>query len=310
MSPPPSATSPTAEVPMSLYARRVLRRWYLVVLGVVVAVGLVFLHAAGTTKHGQYSASATVYMGQPVTPSGTAIFSNPPFVTASAVSKVIGSETALAAAVKAANKIPGGKVKASSISGKVTTHLLSTAATTTTGVKTSSGGVYYEVDAEGPWGAHKAAAIANALAGAVADSANAYVNDKVTQYNTQIATDTASIQTYQSANNAARREVSKLTSKASSSPTTAVLLTELLSMISTNTTAIGNLQTDLSENSINRSSAINMEAAKVSSVAFGHTVTATNRRSSLAVAAFVGLLIGVGLALAWDAVRSRPKAVV
>jgi uncharacterized protein involved in exopolysaccharide biosynthesis len=306
MSPPPSATTTTAEVPISLYARRVLRRWYLVVLGVVVAVGLVFLHAAGTTKHGQYSASATVYMGQPVTPSGTAIFANPPFVTASAVSKVINSAKALSAAAQAA----GGGVKPSSISGKVTTHLLSTAATTTTGVKTSSGGVYYEVDAEGPWGAKKAAAIANALAGAVASSANAYVNDKVAQYNAQIATDKSSIQSYQSANAAARREVSKLTSKASSSPTTAVLLTELLSTISTNTTAIGNVQTDLTENTINRSSAINMEAAKVSSVAFGHTVTATNRRSSLAVAAFVGLLIGVGLALAWDAVRSRPKAVV
>jgi phage-related tail protein len=292
-------------VPISLYARRVLRRWYLVVLGVVVAVGLVFLHAAGTAKHGQYSASATVYMGQPVTPSGAAIFSNPPFVTASAVSKVIGSESALAAAAKAA----GGNVTPSSIDGKVTAHLLSTAATTTTGVKTSSGGVYYEVDAEGPWGAHKASAIANALAAAVATSANSYVNSKVAAYNAQIATEKASIQSFQSANDSARREVSRLTSKASSSPATAVLLTELLSMVSSNTTAIGDLQTQLSLNTINRSSALNMEAAKVSSVAFGHTVTATNRRSSLAVAAFVGLLVGVGLALAWDAVRSRPKAV-
>jgi uncharacterized protein involved in exopolysaccharide biosynthesis len=293
-------------VPISLYARRVLRRWYLVVLGVVVTVGLVYLHAAGTAKHGQYSASATVYMGQPVTPGGGAIFSNPPFVTASAVSKVIGSQAALAKAAQAAG---GGKVTPTSISGKVTAHLLSTAATTTTGVKTSSGGVYYEVDAQGPWGAHKAAVIANTLATAVANSANSYVNSKVAQYNAQIATENASIKAYQSANDTARREVSRLTSKASSDPTTAVLLTELLSMMSTNTTAIGDLQTELSQNTINRSSALNMEAAKVSSIAFGHTVTATNRRSSLAVAAFVGLLIGVGLALAWDAVRSRPKAV-
>jgi hypothetical protein len=276
-----------------------------VVLGVVVAVGLVFLHAAGTAKHGQYSASATVYMGQPVTPGGGAIFSNPPFVTASAVAKVIGSQAALAKAAKAA----GGNLSPSSIDGKVTAHLLSTAATTTTGVKTSSGGVYYEVDAEGPWGARKAAAIANTLAAAVATSANSYVNSKVTQYNAQIKSEQASIQSYQTANDAARREVARLTSKASSDPTTAVLLTELLSMMSTNTTAIGDIQTELSQNTINRSSALNMEAAKVSSVAFGHTVTATNRRSSLAVAAFVGLLIGVGLALAWDALRSRPKAV-
>jgi uncharacterized protein involved in exopolysaccharide biosynthesis len=277
-----------------------------VVLAVVVAVGVVFLHVAGAPKHGEYSASATVYMGQPVTPGGGDIFSNPPFVSASAVAKVIGSQAALARAAKAA----GGKVTPSSISANVTAHLLSTAASTTTSTKTSSGGVYYEIDAEGPWGARKAAAIANTLAIAVANSANAYVNDKVTHDNAQIATEKASVQSYQSANAAARRQVSKLTAKTSSSPKAAVLLTELLSMISTNTTAIDDLQTQLSQNTINRSSALNMEAAKVSSVAFGHTVTATTRPRSLAIAGLIGLLVGIGLALAWDTVRSRPKAVV
>ncbi|MGN6378073.1 MAG: hypothetical protein ACTHNU_03915 [Gaiellales bacterium] len=302
MSPPPSVSSRTAEVPISLYAGRVLRRWYIVVLSVVVAVGLVYLHQVGTTK-GQYSASATVYMGQPVTPSGSGIFNNPPFVTASAVSKVVNSQASLNAAGRAAGVDP------SKIKGKVTAHLLSTAASTTTGVKTSSGAVYYEIDAEGPWGTRQAAAIANTIAAAVAASANTYVNTKVAQFTRQIATEEAAIKSFQQANEAARVEIRKLTSRAAADPTSAVLLTELLSLVSSNTTAMGNNQTQLSINTINRASAVNMEAAKVTTIASGQKVTATNRHSSLAVAAFVGLLIGIGLALAWEFVRARPKVV-
>jgi uncharacterized protein involved in exopolysaccharide biosynthesis len=37
----------------------------------------------------------------------------------------------------------------------------------------------------------------------------------------------------------------------------------------------------------------------------GRQVSAVKRRSALVVAAFIGLIVGVGLALLWDGVRSR-----
>jgi uncharacterized protein involved in exopolysaccharide biosynthesis len=39
----------------------------------------------------------------------------------------------------------------------------------------------------------------------------------------------------------------------------------------------------------------------------GGRVTASNRKSRLIVAIFVGLVVGVLLALLWDAVRRRPR---
>ena len=36
-------------------------------------------------------------------------------------------------------------------------------------------------------------------------------------------------------------------------------------------------------------------------------MTATKRKSSLIVAVFTGLVVGVILALIWDAVRNRPR---
>ena len=38
-------------------------------------------------------------------------------------------------------------------------------------------------------------------------------------------------------------------------------------------------------------------------------MTASSRRSSLIVAAFVGLIVGVLLALVWDAIRNRTPRV-
>ena len=63
---------PAGEVRVTEYFRRAMRRWYVIVFTVVAAVLLVFLHGvSGATK--QSAATASVYLGQPFTPSGSAI---------------------------------------------------------------------------------------------------------------------------------------------------------------------------------------------------------------------------------------------
>jgi hypothetical protein len=301
MSAGPTATSTIPEVRVSVYAQRVLRRWYVVLLAVVVAIGVVRLNGVSSSR-GQYEANAVVYMGNPLTPNGGA-YQNPPYTTASAVSKLITSDASLGAAAKAAG------VTVASLRGRVTSHLLATAATTTTGTKTNSGGTYYEITAQGSWGRRKAAVAVAVLASRLVDSANVYVNQKVTELDKLIATETTAIQTLQTANEQSRKLIDRLAPVAGSNASDAALLVGLLSQISDNTTAISDDQTQLSSNRLSRASALNIEAARVTTRPSGSTVTATNRRSSLAVAAFVGLLVGVGLALAWDALRSRPKVV-
>ena len=93
MSATPPDEAPAPEVRVSVYARRALSRWYVIVLAVVVAVGLVVLQGANNAK-GQVDATATVYMGQPVTPGGGATFANPPYANLTAVTKLITSQAA------------------------------------------------------------------------------------------------------------------------------------------------------------------------------------------------------------------------
>src|SRR4029078_6892548 len=54
-----------------------MRRWYVIVLSVVAAVAVVFLHGvSGATK--QSAATASVYLGQPFTPGGASVLTSTP----------------------------------------------------------------------------------------------------------------------------------------------------------------------------------------------------------------------------------------
>jgi hypothetical protein len=287
--PPPSAG--TSEVRVSDYARRVLRRWYVVLIAIVVAVAVVFLHGV-SAAHGQSQASAIVYIGQPTTPNGSAVFPNPPFSNPSAVTATINSQATLEAASRASG------VPVSEIHGNVAAHLLSSggggAAAAAAAGKTSSGANYYTIIAEGPWGARKAAIIANTLAAAVRKGASTYSTIKIRQLRIAIAGERSSITTLRAVNTSAQRSAD------------AAVMASLLSQVSANTSTIATTQNQLSQDTISLASATGIEAPQITTVAVGHGVSATNRRSSLVVAVGVGLIVGIALALAVDTLRSRP----
>jgi hypothetical protein len=279
-------------VRVSVYAERVLRRWYVVVLAVLAGAGIVLLHGVGRST-GQYDAKATVYMGQPVAPGGGAVTNQ--FANASAVSKVITSDGALGDAARAAG------VSVDSLRGRVTAHLLSSSATTVTGAKTSSGATYFQIEAQGPWGKRAAGRIANVLAAHLRDAANVFTDLKEKQLKATIASEQRAITALQAANAQARAQLA-----ASGSGSEAAIL---LQIISQNTSAITDNQTAIANNQMELASATTVEAASVTTTASGKAVTARTRRSSILVGALAGLIVGVGLALAWDAVRTRPRVV-
>ncbi|HEU0195051.1 MAG TPA: hypothetical protein VFQ71_12675 [Gaiellales bacterium] len=300
--PPPSAG--TSEVRISDYARRVLRRWYVVVIAIIVAIAVVFLHGV-SAAHGQSEASAIVYIGQPTTPNGSAVFPNPPFSNPSAITATINSQAALQGASRASG------VPVSKIHGNVAAHVISAgggSSSSSAVTKTTTGATYYSIVAQGPWGARKAAAIANSLAASVRNGASTYSAIKIHQLRIAIATERASITTLRSANASAQRAADALAGKAGSNPSDAAVMSSLLTQISANTATIANTENQLSEDTISLASATGIEAPQITTVAVGHGVTATNRRSSLVVAAGVGLIVGVALALAVDALRRRRPA--
>ena len=78
------------EVDFAHYGRMLARRWWLVAVGVVAGAVIGYLVSLGGTK--LFNATATIYLGQPYNPSGTApvltLQTNP-----SAVSQIVNSQS-------------------------------------------------------------------------------------------------------------------------------------------------------------------------------------------------------------------------
>ncbi|HUZ83313.1 MAG TPA: hypothetical protein VMU66_01365, partial [Gaiellales bacterium] len=85
-------------------------------------------------------------------------------------------------------------------------------------------------------------------------------------------------------------------------------LVALLNQRTADTTQIVSLTNQLSNDQTSLASVRTIEAAQIISAPAGRTVTATTRRSSLVIAAFIGLIVGCLIALAWEAMR-RPRGV-
>jgi capsular polysaccharide biosynthesis protein len=176
---------PTIRV--SDYAARAARRWYIILAAVVVALLIAGIDAL-TTHHDRVEASALVYTGQPSESAGSSPLQNPVVSAPGAVSRLVGSQPAITQAATAAHVAPA------SLQGRVTAQQVLTTATPTGSVATI-GTPFYTINVHGPWQPRQAATIANTLARTVRDAANRYTAAQVTTLRTQIAAQTASIQT-------------------------------------------------------------------------------------------------------------------
>ena len=307
MSAAPPDQPPAQEVRVSEYARRALSRWYVIVLAVIVAVGLVVLQGANKAK-GQVDATATVYMGQPVTPGGGALFANPPYANLSAVTKLITSSGARTIAATAANAVPGKTtIEASSLNGKVTAHQISAGGSSTAG-KPTTGPAYYSIEAQGPWSTHQVSVIANTLAGIVVHKANAYVSAKTAALKAEIATGQASIVHSRRRSRPTRRRPRRW-------PRARVPIPPRRRCSQRCSPGLGRHHrhdrdpgTAFAKPAVARERRSTSKPRSIANFAAGHSVTAQHKRSSLIVAAVAGLIIGTLLALAWDALRRRQKA--
>ena len=298
VAPPVDPVEPASarEVRVSVYVDRVLHRWYIVLAVIVVAVLLVALRGASPAHTTE--GTATVYLGQPVTPGGGAPFVNPPFGSLSSAQTVASSDSVLQAAASAAG------VSAASLHGHVAVHLAGGAAAL--GAKATGGPVTAEVIAQGSW-AHvqTARVIAAVIAHAVQRSANTYQTVKATQYAQQIATEQHEVTALQQNMALASSQIARL--GANPSGNNAIALAALLNQRSSDAALLGTTQDQLSSDQIALASVRTVESAQIIGAPIGRTVTATTRRSSFVIAAFIGLIVGCLLALGWEAMR-QPRA--
>ena len=263
------------EVDFARYGRMLARRWWLVAVGVVAGAVIGYLVSVGGTK--LYSATATIYLGQPYNPSGTTpvltLQTNP-----SAVSQIANAQSVDDKVATQCDTTPESFRKGISIQRVATSSPAKGLAAqvnplVTITVQASKGKV--------------ATCAANALARAAVVGLGTYPEAKIKFYEKRIAQDTQAI-----------RAINVALADPGVIQTDKYLLQQRLQIP----------QTDASTTSLLLFFAKQVEMPKVTIFARERQVAAQSKRNTVVIAALIGLILGVLGALLWDRVVPRLSA--
>jgi uncharacterized protein involved in exopolysaccharide biosynthesis len=272
--PPQRGFDPEAEqeVDFARYVRLLGARWWLLAAGLVVGAVIGYLISLGGNQ--VYSATATVYLGQPYTPTGSSLIQDPQ-TNPSSVGQVINSQSV-------ANTVANlCHTKAAVFKKGISTQAVATGASTKGGGPAINPLVKVSVQSRK---GKVAACAANGLAAAVVTKLSTYPAAKIANLKAQIASDNQDITTIQNA--IAGGTVSD---------------TEKLIL---QTTLRGD-QLDKTTNSQLLLLATKVESPYVLANAASNKITARSRRNTVVISALIGLILGALVALLWEPVATR-----
>jgi hypothetical protein len=271
--PPSRGFDPEAEqeVDFAKYVRLLGARWWLLVAGLVAGAVIGYLVSLGGTQ--VYSATATLYLGQPYTPTGGALVTDQA-TNPSAVGAVINSQSI---DNTVANRC---HAKASAFRKGISTQAVATGASAKSGAQVNP---LVKVIVQAKKG-KVAACAANALAEQVVKNLGSYPARKIANLRAHIAFDNEDIKTIQAA----------IANPGISATDKLILQTTLRSD-----------QLDKTTNSQLLLLATQVESPKVLTHAASQKITARSRRNTVVIAALIGLILGALAALLWDSVAAR-----
>ena len=286
---------PAAEVRISEYAGRVVRNWYVVLIAVAAALLLVVLHTVGTGKQSQ--GQATVFLGTPLTPLGGATLTNTAVANPTTATAYLHTGSVLDTAAQKAGIKSGASLRK---------HLSVTVLQNTT-TKATGAAPNIQITVSGPYDKTAVQTAVGSLGDQLIAWANHYQSAKANLLSAQIATDRATLSALQAVLTQAQAQLKALSRSGASSTDQATITGSLLATISDTGSRIDTISYQMTQNEIFQVSASDVEAASYIQQPTGGRVSASNRKSSLIVAVFAGLIVGVILALLWDVVRRRPR---
>jgi len=256
------------EVDLGRYARAVVVRWWLPVAGLVAGAIVGYLISLGGSQ--VWKASATVYLGTPYSyPGNTPLQSQQTNPTA--VGTIVKSEEAIDAAAATARMSPA------QLRGKISTKTVSGSAGTVGGTRVQQNPlVRITVQAPTP---RKARIAVNSLARQTVDRLSGYASQKIKLLEQRIASD--------------KQQADAIRRGAASNPALAVLL--------------GTVQQDSLTAKQQLVQAQQVELPSVLTHGAATKTTARSRRNDVVVAAFLGFVLGLIAALAWEPIASRRK---
>jgi capsular polysaccharide biosynthesis protein len=272
--PPARGLDPEAEqeVDFAKYVRLLAVRWWLLAAGLVAGAVIGYLVSLGGAE--VYSATATIYLGQPYNPTGSNQVLTPQ-TNPSAVGSVAQSQSV---DNTVANRC---QAKASEFKNGISTQATSSPSSASKSTAQVSPLVKLSVQAKK---GKLAACAANGLAKEVVQKIGAYPARKIANFKAHLAFDNQDIKTIQAA-----------IANPSISPTDKLILQ----------TTLRSDQLDKTTNAGLLLLATQVESPKVLANAASHKVTARSRRNTVVIAALIGLILGALAALLWDAVVPR-----
>jgi uncharacterized membrane-anchored protein YhcB (DUF1043 family) len=264
-------SSEEQEVDLGKWWGAIVARWWLPVLGLVVGAFIGYLISLGGKE--VWKASANVYLGASYSPVG-GVFLQGPQANPSTAGTIARAESSIETAAARAG------MRANELRGHVSTQAISTGAGSSLVRTTGNPLVKITVQASTR---RRAAAAANALAGVVVDRLAPYADRKIDTLKQRIADDQTQI-------DAIRRAAS------SGDPVAKAVLA----------VQIGDVLDDQLQAKQLLIQAQEIERPKVLTRAASVKTTARSKRNSVVVAAFLGFVIGLIVALLWEPlVRAR-----
>ncbi len=272
--PPTRGFDPEAEqeVDFAKYVRLLAVRWWLLAAGVVAGAVIGYLVSLGGTQ--VYSATATLYLGQPYSPTGSAPV-NTPQTNPSAIGTVIQQQSVDEAVANACH------TKVSAFRKGISTQSVATGASSKGSQSQVTPLVKLSVQARK---GKVAACAANELARQVVKRLGVYPAAQIANYEAHIRFDNQDIKTIQAA------------IASSSISTTDKLILE---------TTLRSDQLDKTTNAGLLLEAKNVELPQLLTGAAARKITARSRRNTVVIAAIIGLILGALAALLWDRVVPR-----
>ena len=260
------------EIDLGRYWDAIVARWWLPLAGAVAGALIGYLIALGGGD--VWKASATLYLGASYSPVGT--FLQGPQANPSTVRTIARAEASIERAAAQAG------MRAEDLRGNVSTKTISTGVGAT--IVRTTGNPLVEISAEAST-RRRAQVAANALANIVVERLSPYADRKIQTLKDRIAGDQGQI-------DAIRRQAAR----SSDVTAKAVLGVQL-----------GDVLEDQLQAQQLLIQAEEVERPQVLTHAAGVKTTARSRRNSVVVAAFLGLLLGLIAALAWEPLARRAR---
>jgi len=269
------------ELELGRYWNALVTRWWLPLVGLIAGIAIGYLLSLG--GHQVFTAKATIYLGQPLSPNGTnqiqSLSTNP-----SAVKAVVLSPSAQHRAEQRAGLRPGA------LAGHVSTLAIAGTAAAL-GRVGQTPLVSIVVTGSRP---AKIAKAANALANiAVQSVSGGYVATKIKGLKRQVTVNTDSLKNID-------RQIALLTAAARDKSLSATDRLILASELNGQTLQRSQVAGQLANYQQLLTLAQNVEQSKLFSPARATKTTARSRRNSILVGALIGLVLGILAALLWE----------